>query len=102
MLWAAQYGTIDSTAGNGYELQVIAAVVVGGVAIFGGSGSVVGAALGALLLSTIISALYVPRVSPFWNQAIAGFLLLVAITLDRVISLSSPQRCGRGGRALSD
>ena len=59
VLWAAQYGTIDSSAGTGYELQAISAVVVGGVAIFGGSGSVIGAALGALLLSTITTALYV-------------------------------------------
>jgi rhamnose transport system permease protein len=87
VLYAARYGTIDSTAGSGYELQVIAAVVVGGVAIFGGSGSVVGAALGALLLNTILSALYVLGVSPFWNQAIAGALLLGAIALDRGISL---------------
>jgi rhamnose transport system permease protein len=87
VLYAARYGTIDSTAGNGYELQVIAAVVVGGVAIFGGSGSVVGAAFGALLLNTILSALYVLGVSPFWNQAIAGALLLGAIALDRGISL---------------
>jgi rhamnose transport system permease protein len=87
VLYAARYGTIDSTAGSGYELQVIAAVVVGGVAIFGGSGSVVGAALGALLLNTILSALYVLGVSPFWNQAIAGALLLGAIVLDRGISL---------------
>ena len=87
VLYAARYGTIDSTAGVGYELQVIAAVVVGGVAIFGGSGSVVGAAFGALLLQTILSALYVLGVSPFWNQAIAGALLLGAIVLDRYISL---------------
>ncbi|MDX6475955.1 MAG: rhamnose transport system permease protein [Gaiellaceae bacterium] len=87
VLYAARYGTIDSTAGSGYELQVIAAVVVGGVAIFGGSGSAVGAAFGALLLNTILSALYVLGVSPFWNQAIAGALLLGAIALDRGISL---------------
>jgi rhamnose transport system permease protein len=87
VLWAAQYQTIDSTAGTGYELTVISAVVVGGVAIFGGSGSAVGAAVGALLLATIASALNVLGISPFWDQAIAGFLLLVAITLDRVISL---------------
>ena len=87
VLWAAQYQTIDSTAGTGYELQVIAAVVVGGVAIFGGSGSVVGAAIGALLLNTINSALYVLGIPPFWDQAIAGFLLLVAIILDRAISV---------------
>jgi rhamnose transport system permease protein len=87
VLWAARYGTIDSTAGTGYELQVVAAVVVGGVAIFGGSGSVVGAALGALLLNTINSALYVLGISAFWDQAIAGMLLLGAIALDRGITL---------------
>jgi rhamnose transport system permease protein len=87
VLWAAQYQTIDSNAGNGYELQVIAAVVVGGVAIFGGSGSAVGAAIGALLLQTINSALYVLGISPFWDQAIAGLLLLAAIALDRAISV---------------
>jgi rhamnose transport system permease protein len=86
VLWGSYYGTLDSTAGSGYELQVIAAVVVGGVAIFGGSGSVVGAALGALLLQSIIAALYVLGISPFWIQAIAGMMLLAAITLDRVIS----------------
>ena len=87
VLWAAQYQTIDSNAGTGYELTVIASVVVGGVAIFGGSGSAVGAAIGALLLQTINSALYVLGISPFWDQAIAGALLLAAITLDRIISL---------------
>jgi rhamnose transport system permease protein len=87
VIWATQYNTIDSTAATGLELQVIAAVVVGGVAIFGGSGSVVGAALGALLLQTINVALNVLGVPSLWTEAIAGFLLLVAITLDRVIQL---------------
>jgi rhamnose transport system permease protein len=87
VLWAAQYQTVDSTAGTGYELTVISAVVVGGVAIFGGSGSAVGAAVGALLLSSITSALNVLGISQLWLEAISGFLLLVAITLDRVISL---------------
>jgi rhamnose transport system permease protein len=87
VVWATQYNTIDVNAGLGLELQVIAAVVVGGVAIFGGSGSVVGAALGALLLQTISAALNVLGVPSIWTQAIAGFLLLVAITLDRAIQL---------------
>jgi rhamnose transport system permease protein len=56
------------------------------VAIFGGSGSVTGAALGALLLATISSALYVLGISPFWDQAIWGFLLLLAIALDQAIT----------------
>jgi rhamnose transport system permease protein len=88
VLWAAQYQTINSSAGGtNFSLTVIAAVVVGGVAIFGGSGSAVGAAIGALLLQTINSALNVLGISPDWDQAIAGFLLLVAIALDRGISV---------------
>jgi rhamnose transport system permease protein len=61
-------------------------VVVGGVAIFGGSGTATGAALGALLLTTINSALFVLGISSFWDQAIWGFLLLVAIALDQTIT----------------
>jgi rhamnose transport system permease protein len=87
VLWASKYGTLDSTAGTGYELTVVAAVVIGGVAIFGGSGSVVGAALGALLLNTILGALYVVGVSPFWTQAISGVMILAAISLDRLVNL---------------
>jgi rhamnose transport system permease protein len=86
-LWTARFGTVDAAAGSGFELQVIAAVVVGGVAIFGGSGSVVGAALGALLLSTIGSALVVLKVPSFWLQAVAGALLIGAIALDRLVGL---------------
>ncbi len=87
VIWATQYNTIDATAASGLELQIIAAVVVGGVAIFGGSGSVVGAALGALLLQTINVALNVLGVPSLWTEAIAGFLLIVAISLDRGIQL---------------
>ncbi|QFU86452.1 ABC transporter permease [Amycolatopsis sp. YIM 10] len=86
-LWAARYGTVDAAAGTGLELQVVAAVVVGGVAIFGGSGTVLGAALGALLLSTIAGSLVVLGVPAFWQQAITGALLLVAISIDRLVAL---------------
>jgi rhamnose transport system permease protein len=87
VLYAARFGTLDATAGTGQELAVVAAVVVGGVAIFGGSGTVYGAALGALLLACIGSALVVLKVDQFWEQAIDGFLLLVAIGLDRLLAL---------------
>jgi rhamnose transport system permease protein len=86
-LFTARYGTVDATAGTGYELTVIAAAVVGGVAIFGGSGSVYGAAIGALLLGTITSSLIVLKVDAFWQQAAVGALLLVAITFDRFVGL---------------
>ena len=87
VLWAATYGTIDSTAGLNYELTVVAAVVVGGVNIFGGSGTVIGAALGALLLATINQALYVLGISSFWDPAIDGGLIVLAISLDHWITL---------------
>ena len=86
-LWLSLYASVDAIAGVGYEFQVIAAVVVGGVAIFGGSGTVLGAALGALLLYTINSALVVVNVSSFWSMALSGGLLLAAIAFDRLIAL---------------
>jgi len=86
-IWLSYFGSVDAIAGVGYEFQVIAAVVVGGVAIFGGSGTVLGAALGALLLNTINSALVVVNVSSFWSQALAGALLVIAIAFDRLIAI---------------
>jgi rhamnose transport system permease protein len=87
VLFTARFGTVDATAGVGYELTVIAAAVVGGVAIFGGTGSVYGAALGALLLGTITSSLIVLRVEAFWQQAAIGALLLLAIAFDRLVAV---------------
>jgi rhamnose transport system permease protein len=86
-VWLSYFGSVDAIAGAGYEFQVIAAVVVGGVAIFGGSGTILGAALGALLLNTIDSALVVVKVSSNWNQALAGGLLVGAIAFDRLIAV---------------
>ncbi|SDR08678.1 ABC transporter permease [Thermostaphylospora chromogena] len=87
VLWLARFGTVIADAAQGWELTVVSAVVVGGVAITGGVGSVYGAALGALLLTTIGSALVALRVNPFWQQAITGALLLLAISVDRVLAV---------------
>lgn len=97
VLYAARFGTLDANAGLGVELNVVAAVVVGGVAIFGGSGSVYGAALGAVLLTTIGSALPVLGITPFWQRAAVGALILAAIGLDRALSARLARRL-RGGR----
>jgi len=86
VLYAARFGTLDANAGLGIELNVVAAVVVGGVAIFGGSGSVYGAALGAVLLTTIGAALPVLGINPFWQRAAVGALILAAIGLDRALA----------------
>ncbi|MFD5598814.1 ABC transporter permease [Leucobacter sp. NPDC058333] len=87
VLYAARYGTINSQAGSGWELDAIGAAVIGGVAIFGGVGSVWGAAIGAVLLMTINRALPVLGVPDFWQRAVVGVLIIGAIVLDRVLSL---------------
>jgi len=86
-LWLSEFATVSSVAGLGYELLVIAGVVVGGVAIFGGSGTVLGAALGVILLNTINQALVALRISSFWDEALAGALLITAIAFDRYVFL---------------
>jgi rhamnose transport system permease protein len=86
VLWGARFGSIDARAASGLELQVIAAVVLGGVNIFGGSGTVIGAMLGAILLGTIQNALVILRFNQFWLQAISGGAILVAVTIDLLIT----------------
>jgi rhamnose transport system permease protein len=92
VIYAAKYGNLDATAGQGLELNVVAAAVVGGVAIAGGVGTVYGAAIGAVLLTTITSALPVLGVSPFWQRAMIGALILASIALDRYLALRTERR----------
>ena len=92
VLFAARYGTINSQVGDGLELQAIGAAVIGGVAIVGGSGTVLGAVLGAYLLLTINSALPVLGIPDFWQRAVVGALILGAIVLDRVLALRQSKR----------
>ena len=92
VLYAARYGTISSGAGTGIELQAVGAVVIGGVAIFGGSGTVWGAAIGAVLLVTINRALPILSISDFWQQAVVGALIIGAIVLDRVLASRRSRR----------
>jgi rhamnose transport system permease protein len=82
----AQYGNITVTAGQGLELQIVAAVVVGGISIFGGSGSMIGAFLGVLLIEILTRSLQRWQgVSEFAKDPILGFLILIAVTADTII-----------------
>src|SRR4029078_12795496 len=83
VVFAARYGSVSSSAGTRIELQAVAPVVIGGVAIFGGSGTVWGAAIGAVLLVTINRALPTVGIPDFWQQALVGALILWARVLDR-------------------
>jgi rhamnose transport system permease protein len=95
VLWLARFGTVDASTAKGIELQVVAAAVVGSVAITGGVGTIAGATLGALVLGVINIALVVLRVSPFWQQAIQGALIVAAITLDTLLARSVARRMMR-------
>jgi rhamnose transport system permease protein len=92
VLYASRFNSVGADTGTGYELQIVAAAVVGGVAIFGGSGSAVGAAIGAVLLTTMVGALAALNVSKFWQQAIVGALIIAAILIDRLIALRTSRR----------
>ncbi len=85
VMWVIEYGTINGTAATGVVLSVVAAVVVGGVNIFGGSGSLAGAALGALFLGFIANALILVGLSQFWLQAIYGLVILASVSADALI-----------------
>ncbi len=85
VLWGARYGTIDSSSASGFELVILAAVVVGGVSVNGGSGTIIGVALGALILQIISIGLGLLNVSQFWLQAIEGAVIILAIVFDLIV-----------------
>lgn len=81
-LWVARYAVAYVDIAGGFELDVVAACVIGGIAISGGAGSVAGAVMGALFLGIIKNALPVVGISPFWQLAISGSAILVAIAVN--------------------
>ena len=85
IMWVMEFGTTNGTAATGAVLGIVAAVVVGGVNTLGGSGTLAGAALGALFLGFIANALILVGLSQFWLQAIYGVVILLAVSADAII-----------------
>jgi len=85
VLWASRFESAQTNTALGFELQTVAAAVVGGVSISGGVGTVPGVLLGALLLGIIQNALTLIRISPFWQLAAQGLLILIAVISDKWI-----------------
>jgi rhamnose transport system permease protein len=86
-LFLSRFGNITVVAGLGLELKSVGAVVVGGVNIFGGSGSVLGVLLGAALIDLIDTSLVRwELVSEFWREAVLGLLILLAVAVDAALS----------------
>lgn len=90
-LWVARYAVAYTEIAYGFEFTVIAACVIGGVSIAGGVGTVGGAVLGALFLSVINNALPIVKVSPFWQSALTGVVILTAV----LINARGKQKSGR-------
>ena len=98
-LFLVRFGTITVFAGAGMELASVAAAVVGGVSVLGGSGTVFGALLGAFLIDLLNQGLLrVPQVSEFWRDAILGALILIAVTSDFLVGKRLGRRWEPGSR----
>jgi len=103
-LWVARYAVAFTEIAYGFELNVIAACVIGGISIAGGVGSVMGAVLGAMFLGVINNALPIVQISPFWQSAITGAVIVVAVVLNaregkRAGKQILPLRASTGGGA---
>jgi rhamnose transport system permease protein len=85
VLWVSKFASAQGDTATGYELSVIAACVLGGVSVAGGYGKVSGLLVGALLLGILNNALPLINVSPFWQNAIQGCIILVAILMNAYV-----------------
>lgn len=85
VLWVAKFASAQGDTASGYELTVIAACILGGVSIAGGSGKIPGVILGAVLLGILNNALPLMNVSPFWQSAIQGAIILFAVVVNALV-----------------
>ena len=86
VIYMARFGSAQPTFGIGMELNVIAAAVIGGASLSGGTGTIFGAILGTVLLSVVSSSLVLLDVSVYWQDIIRGSILLSAVTIDHYIN----------------
>lgn len=85
VLWVSKFASAQGDTASGYELTVIAACILGGVSIAGGSGKISGVLLGAMLIGLLNNALPLLNVSPFWQNAIQGFIILFAVIMNTLV-----------------
>ena len=81
-LLSARLGSAEAVAGSGYELRVIASVVIGGTSLFGGLGGVGGTIIGALLIGVLINGLVIMNVSAYYQQVVIGIIIVLAVGFD--------------------
>ena len=84
IILTAELDAADPKVGLGYELDSIAAVVIGGTSLSGGRGSILGTVLGCLIIGVLNNGLFLLNVSPFWQQVVKGFVILAAVAADKM------------------
>ena len=84
LIVTARLDAADPKAGLGYELDSIAAVVIGGISLGGGRGSIMGTVLGCLIIGVVNNGLFLLDISPFWQQVVKGFVIIGAVALDKM------------------
>ena len=87
ILLAARLTAVQSEMGSGYEMDAIAAAVIGGTSMAGGKGSIIGAIIGAVILGMISNGLDLLSVNQFYRQIIVGAIIIIAVALERFTSL---------------
>jgi rhamnose transport system permease protein len=85
-MFAARFASVDAVAGTNLEFDAVTAVVIGGVNVFGGSGTVLGATLGAILVATIQDGFTLLKLSEFWKMFFNGAAIVVAVTIDALVT----------------
>jgi ribose transport system permease protein len=102
MIMLGYYGSASSDAGKGYELDVIAAAVVGGASLAGGRGTALGALLGALTIQIINNGIVILNIDQNYSQIIIGGVIVLAVLLDRVCGVLRETRLARAAQSLKD
>jgi rhamnose transport system permease protein len=104
-MYASRFANVSAASGSGFEFDVISAVVIGGVNVFGGVGTVLGAVLGALFIAVIENGFTLLRINEFWKTAFQGFAIVAAVTVDALVTRrlqeALRQRRRREARAAS-
>ena len=83
ILMASRLGSAQPAAGTGYEMLVIASVIIGGTSLFGGAGTILGTAIGALLMSIIQNGMVLLKISAYWHNLVLGIIIIIAVGFDQ-------------------
>lgn len=92
IMYISRLGAAQATAGSGYELEAVCATVIGGTSIMGGEGSIIGSAIGAIIVMIIRNGMVLLNVSTYWQQLIVGVVLVVTVVFDVIRKKADARR----------